>query len=216
MNISVREWRITQISRYLKLNPMSKPKEILEQISSQVPNPQPEAGQCNMSRFLKSIELRFSYSANGNTFNLSACHSVLKEHIPSVTTRWNRACPSGVSIINWRKIQLGRYLMEFPGHGPKKLILELRSHTPNPQPEVTENWMGRFVRKWRSEKWHPVRSKAFSLTLDNEVVQSNVEPQKIYYDSKIPPGYTMSKQRNIQLAIYIDEFPSHGPSKIMS
>ena len=214
-NVSVTEWRRTQLLRYLKHHPETKPKEIMIQFSRHSPHPWPDVAQSNMSRILNSLKSRKSYSQVTHTYTLSVDRSVTEETIISIATRWQRIPPLGVQILKWRKIKIRRYLKEFLDHGPSKIILQLRSHRPNPQLEVTANWMGRFVRKQRSKAMYDVDNLQLALSLTNPVGVCNVEPRAIRQNNNIPLGYTVRPQRRKQLSLYIDQFPSHGPSKIM-
>lgn len=132
-NDSVTEWRRTQLLRYLKYHPETKPKEIMIQFSRHSPHPWPDVAQSNMSRILNSLKSRKSFSQETHTYTLSVDRSVTEETILSIATRWQRIPPPGVQIMKWRKIQICRYLKEFPDHGPSKIMLQLRSHHPNPQ-----------------------------------------------------------------------------------
>ena len=103
------------------------------QFSRHRPHPWPDVAQSNMGRILNSLKSRKSFSQETHTCTLSVDHSVTEETILSIATRWQRIPPLGVQIMKWRKIQICRYLKQFPDHGLSKIMLQLRSHHPNPQ-----------------------------------------------------------------------------------
>ena len=185
------------------------------QLSRHDPHPWPDVAKSNMSRILNNLKLHKSSLLETHSYTLSLDPSVIEETIQSTAIKWQRIPPPGMQIVRWRKIQIGRYLKHFPNHGRNKIILQLQSHHPNPWPEVTVNWIGRFVRNQRSKAIYDVDDLHFSLSLENAVGVCNVEPRTIRQNNKIPLGYTVIQQRRKQLSLYIDQYPSHGPSTIM-
>ena len=45
---------------------------------------------------------------------------------------WDMRMPPDTSVHRWRRVQLARYLDEFPDHRPKQVLLWLSRHGQNP------------------------------------------------------------------------------------
>ena len=48
--------------------------------------------------------------------------TTLKDDIEQLSIRWDTRKPKEVNIHYWRRIQLTRYINEFPNHKPKKIL----------------------------------------------------------------------------------------------
>ena len=53
---------------------------------------------------------------------LNICHSILSYDFQPLLLKWNRKKPQDTSVNEWRRIQLTRYLIEFPTHKPKDVL----------------------------------------------------------------------------------------------
>ena len=195
IKVSASKQRRIQLSRYLKHFPSAKPKDVFQQLAQHNPNPWPEARSSNMSLTLNRLKLRASANS-------------------SASLMWAGPCPKGTDSMSWRKQQISRYLEKYPDHGASKVIMQLRSLSPNPWPEVSMTSMWRFINDWRVQFAHKMEALERRLTLQHAVGEYNIEPRVIKFDTLKPPGYTAAKQRRYQLALYIEEFPFHGPSKV--
>ena len=100
-----------------------------------------------MNRILNSLKSRKSFSQETHTYTLSVDRSVTEETILSIATRWQRIPPLGVQIMKWRKIQICRYLKEFPDHGPSKIMCCYTHTIQTPSEIPLENIVDIFLHR---------------------------------------------------------------------
>ena len=62
---------------------------------------------------------------------------------------WNSNKEAGCSDNKWRRIQIRRFLADYPGCSSKhsKVFKWIRSHTPNPWPQCSANVLGKVMKR---------------------------------------------------------------------
>ena len=112
-----KSWRRKQIAKFQDTNPKCKPKDVLAWVLSHVPNPWPSFDSNSIGKIMRRI-LKATKEIDG----LSICHSILSYKFQPLLLKWDWKKPQDTSVNEWRRIQLTRYLIEFPTHKPNDVL----------------------------------------------------------------------------------------------
>ena len=124
--INERTWRRKQIANYCKLYPQSKPRDIMNWLGEQTPNPWPSCNSNIVSKILRRLK------KSKETFGLVISKAVSSTDVPPLTLQWNFRKPLGTDVHKWRRAQIARYIDEYPMNKPRHALKWLRDHPVNP------------------------------------------------------------------------------------
>ena len=116
-DVNDKTWRRPQLEQYVKMNPDHKPKDVLKWLQSQNPNPWPTCDSNNLTKIMGRIRKTASKK------KLSVCSQVSCTEYQPLMLEWDWQMPPNCTVHNWRRVQLARYLDEFPDHKPKRVML---------------------------------------------------------------------------------------------
>ena len=87
--------------------------------------------------------------------------------------------PPNVDVRLWLRLQICSYLTQYPDHGPKKIIILLRSQPPNPWPEASENSIGKFLQRLRGVETWCQNIATLELTREDSLACYEVMPDPV-------------------------------------
>ena len=149
--------------RYIERFPETKPRDIILQLTNQNPHPWPDVSDRQIRRLLKELKGAAYYSRLYQPLSISADPSIITVNLKPLLLKQNHQRQSGICNLHWRKIQVLRYLHANPSHGPKEIIEQLRSRSPNPWPGATLGRLKKHLQAWQGQHYRPEVSM-FTLT----------------------------------------------------
>ena len=221
--IGMRKWRRIQINRFLRKYPKSigHPVQILQWIDAHNPSPWPKCtanALCKIMKTLPSPELDIQYQALAKTstsnMDISIDTCVVSYDLLPQIIFWDYDRKSGTSVSEWRKIQLTRYLNQFPNYTPLKVFNWLKSQDPHPWPAVSLNNLGKLTRSLKVSPVYQYVSSAYSLSVSSGNTKITVEPLDFGWDYARPPNCDELQWRKIQVRNHVQRFPNDTPTKI--
>ena len=114
--MNVKAWRRIQLERYITFNPDHKPRDVIKWLESQNPNPWTSCDANSLGKIMR--RLRKTSTQKQHRLSIDCFQSEIKP----LELEWDTRRPPHVSEHRWRRVQLQRYIDEFPNHKPKQVI----------------------------------------------------------------------------------------------
>ena len=121
---SDRKWRRNQVIRFLAQYTQfrSKPSKVLEWIMSHEPNPWADCNRNKLGKLMKRLNTTIPLEPDNARGRYNMVHNIAKWDELPVFPLWNYSIPVSVSVNEWRRTQLLRYLKHHPETKPKEII----------------------------------------------------------------------------------------------
>ena len=115
-SINDKTWRRKQIEKYLDYHPYCKPKDVVDWLEAQTPNPWPSCDTNSLGKIMRRLRKSTSKKC------LFLCPTVQYDEYMPLVIKWDMRMPEEQDIHKWRRLQLTRYLDEYPEHKPKQVL----------------------------------------------------------------------------------------------
>ena len=118
IEMNAKPWRRIQLERYIAFNPDHKPRDVINWLQSQSPNPWPSCDANSLGKIMR----RFRKPSCQKQLTLSVDLFQSEIKLKPLLVEWDTRIPPHVSVHRWRRVQLQRYIDEFPDHKPKQVM----------------------------------------------------------------------------------------------
>ena len=146
---------------------------------------------------------------------ISKTRQVLTTNIKPKFLIWDTKVPPGVTVHDWRRFQLRRYIECYPEHKPKNIIVWIKAQKTNPWPKCTTKEISRLLNvSTRSSQFQ------FEQLSGGLEIQSAVSCQtycKVHQqDFSMPSTTNVGEHRHIQVRLYLEMFANSTPMEILN
>ena len=118
--------RRIQLERYITVNPNHKPGDVIKWLQSQSPNPWPSCDANILGKIIRRLRKPSSQK------QLTLSTALFQSEFKPLSLEWDSRMPPHVSVHRWRRVQLQRYIDEFPNAKPKQVMSWLERNTQHP------------------------------------------------------------------------------------
>ena len=193
--------RRQQIEKYLEKNPEHKPKDLLDWLKSQDPNPWPTCSINGLGKIMRRIRKCPSQKP------ISVCLGVQSCEIMPLEIKWDMKIPVDSNVHKLRRVQLSWYLDEYPTHKPKQVLGQFGRHNQNPKPDCTAKKLSRLIKELQKLYTYPAEY-AGTMPKITHVMCENFESILLQWNMKMPRNVNVLRMEKVAAGTVLQPTPA--------